>query len=154
MKLKGREREEKGKMPPLPLALISPNFCAILRLMNPYVIFILSWLMPGLGHLLQKKTVKAIVFFSGIVTLLVMGLLMKGKFYDTSVMHPLLLLGFFGDLGNGLFYFAIKLSHLAAGDIRAVTFHYGTAYMASAGLLNYLVALNAFDLAKGKKRDL
>jgi hypothetical protein len=119
--------------------------------MNPYAIFFLSWLMPGLGHLLQKKTVKAVVFFFGIISLLVMGLLMKGKFYDTSVMHPLLLLGFLGDLGNGLFYFAIKFAHLATGDIKAVTFHYGTAYMASAGLLNFLVALNAFDLAKGKK---
>jgi hypothetical protein len=119
--------------------------------MNPYVIFFLSWLVPGLGHLLQKKTVKAAVFFSGILALLVMGLLMKGKFYDTSVMHPLLLLGFLGDLGNGLFYFAVKFLNLGAGDIRAVTFHYGTAYLASAGLLNFLVALNAFDLAKGRK---
>jgi hypothetical protein len=119
--------------------------------MNPYVIFLLSWLVPGLGHLLQKKTVKAVVFFTGVLALLVMGLLMKGKFYDTSVMHPLLLLGFLGDLGNGLFYIAIKLLNLAGGDIKAVTFHYGTAYLASAGLLNYLVALNAFDIAKGRK---
>ena len=120
--------------------------------MNPYIIFLLSWLVPGLGHLLQKKTVKAVVFFSGILALLVMGLLMKGKFYDTSVLHPLLLLGFIGDLGNGVFYLIIRLNGWAAGDITAVTFHYGTAYLAAAGLLNFLVALNAFDLAKGKKK--
>ena len=125
--------------------------CAILTSMNPYVIFFLSWLVPGLGHLLQKKTVKAAVFFAGILALLAMGVVMKGKFYDTSVMHPLLLLGFLGDLGNGLFYFADQFLNLAAGDIKAVTYHYGTAYMAAAGLLNYLVALNAFDIAKGRK---
>ncbi len=119
--------------------------------MNPYAIFILAWLVPGLGHLLQKKNLKAVVFFCGIVSLLAMGLLMKGRFYDTSVLHPLLLLGFLGDLGNGLFYLIIRLAHLAAGDIKAVTYHYGTAYMAAAGLLNYLVALNAFDIAKGRK---
>jgi hypothetical protein len=119
--------------------------------MNPYLIFILSWLVPGLGHLLQKRTVRAAVFFASILSLLAMGIAMKGKFYDTSVFHPLLLLGFLGDLGNGLLFFVIKLSHLAAGDIKAVTYHYGTAYMASAGLLNYLVALNAFDIAKGRK---
>jgi len=119
--------------------------------MNPYLIFFLSWLVPGLGHLLQKKTAKAAVFFLGIVSLLVMGIVMKGKFYDTTVMHPLLLLGFFGDLGNGLFYFVIRFLGLASGDIKAVTYHYGTAYMAAAGLLNYLVALNAFDIAKGRK---
>jgi hypothetical protein len=119
--------------------------------MNAYMIFFLSWLVPGLGHLLQKKYVKAAVFFTGILALLVMGLVMKGKFYDTRVMHPLLLLGFIGDLGNGLFYFLVKSAGLATGDIQAVTYHYGTAYLASAGLLNYLVALNAFDIAKGRK---
>jgi hypothetical protein len=120
--------------------------------MNPYLIFLLSWLVPGLGHLLQKKTAKAVVFFCAILALLVMGVLMNGKFYDTSVLHPLLLLGFLGDLGNGLFYILISLNHWAAGDITSVTFHYGTAYLACAGLLNYLVALNAFDLAKGRKQ--
>jgi hypothetical protein len=119
--------------------------------MNPYLIFFLSWLVPGLGHLLQKKTVKAAVFFSGILSLLALGLLMKGRFYSTSVMHPLLLLGFLGDLGNGLFYFILRFSRLALGDITSLTYYYGTAYMAAAGLLNYLVALNAFDIAKGRK---
>ena len=135
-----------------PLPLFFPPSCAILIKMNPYLIFIFSWLVPGLGHMFLKKTVKGIVFFCGILSLLVMGLLMHGKFYDTSVLHPLLLLGFLGDLGNGLFFFLINLNHWAAGDIKAVTFHYGTAYLASAGLLNYLVALNAFDLAKGRKK--
>jgi hypothetical protein len=120
--------------------------------MNPYLTFLLAWLIPGLGHLLQKKIVKGVVFFCGIASLLVMGLLMSGKFYDTTVLHPLLLLGFLGDLGNGLFFVLIKLNNLAAGDIKSVTFHYGTVYLASAGLLNYLVALNAFDLAKGRKK--
>lgn len=119
--------------------------------MNPYLIFFLSWLVPGLGHLLQKRKLKAAVFFFSITALLVMGIAMKGKFYTTAVLHPLLLLGFAADLGNGLFYFLIQFLGLAAGDITAATFHYGTAYMASAGLLNYLIALNAFDVAKGKK---
>ena len=48
--------------------------------------------------------------------------------------------------------YALKLFlYLAGGDIKAATYHYGTAYLASAGLLNFLVALNAFDLAKGRK---
>ncbi len=119
--------------------------------MRPYLIFIVSWLVPGLGHILQKRTVKGVLFFCGIVLLLVLGLIMEGKFYDTRSFHPLLILGFLGDLGNGLFYLLIKFSGWAAGNIRAVTFHYGTTYMASAGLINYLVALNAFDIAKGRK---
>ncbi len=119
--------------------------------MNPYLILFLSWLVPGLGHLLQKRRLRAAVFFFAIGALLVLGVLMQGKFYGTGVMHPLLLLGFAADLANGAFYFLIRFLGLAAGDVTVVTFHYGTAYLAAAGLLNYLVALNAFDIAKGRK---
>ncbi len=119
--------------------------------MSPYLICFLSWLVPGLGHLLLKRRLKAAVFFAGIAALLALGVLMQGKFYGTGTLHPLLLLGFAADLGNGLFYFFIRFLGLAAGDVTAVTFHYGTAYLAAAGLLNYLVALNAFDVAKGRK---
>lgn len=119
--------------------------------MNPYVIFTLSWLFPGLGHLLQKKKGKAVVFFGGTLLLLLLGLYMQGKLYTTESLHPLLLLGFIGDLGNGIFFVIIKLLGFGGGDIKSVTFHYGTAYIACAGLMNYLVALNAFDIAKGRK---
>lgn len=120
--------------------------------MNAYVIFFLAWLFPGMGHIVQKRYVKGIIFFTGIVLLLVFGVLMEGKLFDTKQMHPLLLLGFIGDLGNGLFFFIIQLLGFGAGRIEALTYHYGTTYMVSAGLINYLVALNAFDIARGKRK--
>ncbi|MCP5054588.1 MAG: hypothetical protein GY940_45900 [bacterium] len=120
--------------------------------LKAYNIFFISWLVPGLGHFLQKKHLKGFVFLTGILLLLVFGLIMEGKFYDTKQMHPLLLLGFLGDLGNGAFFFILKLVGMGKGNIEAVTYHYGTTYMVSAGLLNYLVALNAFDIAKGKRK--
>ena len=120
--------------------------------MKAYGIFLISWLFPGAGHFIQKKYVKGAVFLTGIVLLLAFGLIQQGKFYDAQQLHPLLLLGFFGDLGNGIFYFIIKLLGLAGGNIEAVTYHYGTTYLVSAGLLNYLVALNAFDIARGRRK--
>lgn len=120
--------------------------------MKPYLMFFLAWFFPGLGHILQKKYLKGVVFFSGIVMLLVLGLLMEGKFYSTSQFHPLIILGFLGDLGNGLFYFIIKFIGLDKGNIQALSFHYGTVYLVSAGLINYLVALYAFDIARGKRK--
>ncbi len=53
-------------------------------------IFIAAWLVPGLGHFLQNKRLKGIVFLTGIGLLLAFGLIMEGKFYDTKQMHPLL----------------------------------------------------------------
>lgn len=117
-----------------------------------YGILFLSWLFPGSGHIMQKKYVKGIVFLVGILLLLIFGLIMQGKFYDTKEFHPLMILGFLGDLGSGIFFFIIKLAGLGKGNIQAVTYHYGTTYMVSAGLINYLVALNAFDIARGKRK--
>ncbi len=133
--------------------------------MKPYLIFLISWLIPGSGHFIQKKYTKAIVFFSGILLLVVLGIIMEGKFFlpytETSnnygvvqrQFHPLLILGFLGDLGLGLFNFLVNFLGFAAGRIESVTYHYGTTYLVSAGLLNYLVSLNAFDIARkeGKK---
>jgi hypothetical protein len=36
--------------------------------------------------------------------------------------------------------------------LERVTFEFGTAYIAGAGLLNYLIAIDAYDIAKGKKK--
>lgn len=120
--------------------------------MKAYGILFLSWLFPGLGHMVQKKYVKGIVFLVGILLLLIFGLVMQGKFYDTKEFHPLMLLGFLGDLGSGIFFFIIKLARLGKGNIYAVTYHYGTTYMVCAGLVNYLVALNAYDIARGIRK--
>ncbi len=120
--------------------------------MKPYFIFFISWLFPGAGHIIEKKYLKAAVFITGILLLLALGLLMQGKFYNAKQFHPLLILGFLGDLGNGIFYLIIKLLGLAQGNIKAETFAYGTTYLTSAGLLNYLIALNAFDIARGKRK--
>ena len=119
--------------------------------MKAYLVFILSWFVPGLGHLMQKRVLKGIIFFSGILILVCLGLFMEGKLYSHKVVHPLLLLGFLGDLGTGIFFVLIKAFGNDLGNIRSVTFHYGTTYIACAGLLNYLIALNAFDIAKGRK---
>lgn len=105
-----------------------------------------------MGHFVQKKYLKGVVFLMGVLLLLVLGLLMQGKFYNTEQFHPLLILGFLGDLGSGIFFFIVKLLGLGKGNIEAVTFHYGTTYLVTAGLVNYLVALNAFDVAKGKRK--
>lgn len=121
-------------------------------MIKPYLILFVSWLVPGLGHAVQKKYLRSLIFFSAIVLLLVLGLVMQGKFFTLKPFHPLWLLGFIGDLGNGIFYFIIQLAGLGKGNIEAVTFHYGNTYLVSAGLLNILVALNAFDIARGKRK--
>ena len=38
-----------------------------------------------------------------------------------------------------------------AGEVTATTYEYGNTFLIVAGLLNFLVILDAFDIAKGRK---
>lgn len=112
----------------------------------------LGWIIPGLGHVTQKKYARGAVFFVSIFAMTGLGLIMGGKVYPFQTENPLTILAFFADVGNGLFYFLSRFLAIGPGSLGRVTFEFGTAYIAGAGLLNYLVALDAYDIAVGKKR--
>ena len=114
--------------------------------------FILGWFIPGLGHISLKKYGRGLIFFLCITAMALLGLYMGGKIYSFQTENPLTILAFFSDLGFGLCYFSSKLLSFGMGDLKRITFEFGTAYIAGAGLLNYLIALDAFDIASGKKR--
>ena len=58
-----------------------------------------------------------------------------------------------GHMHEGAFigYFLSRLMGWGSGQLEWATFEFGTAYIAGAGLLNFLVALDAYDIAAGKK---
>ncbi len=121
--------------------------------MNPkaVVCLILGWLVPGLGHAVQKKYVRAALFFVSILAMTGLGLAMGGRVYPFQTDNPLTILAFFADIGNGLFYGLARLLSWGPGELERATFEFGTAYIAGAGLLNFLVALDAYDVAAGKR---
>ena len=119
--------------------------------MKPLMMFVSAWMVPGLGHYMQGKRVKGVVFFFGILALFVLGLIMSGGVTDLYDAKPLTFLGFLGSLGSGSLYFLAKIMGLGAGDIAAHTYFYGTTYVAVAGFLNLSIALKAFGIAKEKK---
>jgi hypothetical protein len=116
---------------------------------KPYVVMAAGLLVPGLGHFLQKKPWKGAVFLSGVLALLGLGLIMEGGFGALTAFEPLTVLTFLGSLGNGIFYGAARLAGLGAGNLKAFTFQYGSMYIASAGYMNGLIALNAWKISKG-----
>jgi len=48
-------------------------------------------------------------------------------------------------------YFIAKGIGYGLGDVTAVTYEYGNAFLIVAGLLNMLVVIDAFDVAMGRK---
>lgn len=136
--------------------------------MKATLFFLAGWLIPGFGHLLQKKFWRAAIFFISILAMTAMGIAMGGKIYPVYLEkpqtvlqvltnlfkkeNPLTFLAFFADIGNLAMYGLSRMLSFGQGALERATFEFGTAYIAGAGLLNYLVALDAFDIAKGKKK--
>ena len=114
-------------------------------------VMILGWVVPGLGHAVQKKYLRAVLFFISIFAMAGLGLAMGGRVYPFQTDNPLTILAFFADLGNGLFYGLSRLFSWGGGELERATFEFGTAYVAGAGLLNFLIALDAYDIGAGKK---
>jgi len=113
---------------------------------------VLGWFFPGLGHIFLKKYWRGIVFFLCITCMFLLGLFLEGRIYSFQTENPLTILAFFSDLGISAYYFLSKIFSFGLGDLKSTTFEFGTAYIAGAGLLNYLVALDALDIALGKKK--
>lgn len=117
---------------------------------------ILAFLFPGAGHLYLKKYIQAAVFFVVEVTLLVSGWLMQGEmhslFRENAKEGFLQLAAAFGNLAMGVLHFVLHFAGLAQGNIEARTYEYGTTFIIIAALINMLVILNAYDIARGEKK--
>jgi len=112
---------------------------------------ILGWIVPGLGHIYLRKYWRGLIFLVSIVLMSLLGLVMGGKLYPLQAENPLTFLAFLSDLGNGLLYFLSRFLPIGLGEMERVSFEFGTAYLAGAGLLNYLIVLDAWDIGRGKK---
>ena len=123
---------------------------------------IVAWLVPGAGHLVLGKRGRALIFFVTIVGAFVFGLLLNGHLYwptpdpsATAGFDLITVLWFFAQIGSGLCYLASYVLGLGTTAIpqaaASPTFEYANTFMFLAGLLNYLVVHDAFDIAAGRK---
>ncbi len=110
---------------------------------------IAGWFVPGLGHLILRKWRKAAVYFLCVGALAFAGLAMRGAVFSGSSDDIFDRLGFFADLGAGVFYFLSHAIQAAGPDVAHATGDYGTRLFASAGMLNLLTVLEAFDIGRG-----
>jgi len=116
------------------------------------VVLIAGWLVPGLGHLLQGRWIRALLLFVSIVAMFSLGLAMHGKVYAPNTGDLLDMLGFIGDLGNGGLFFASYFGGWGQNIVQVVTADYGTKFIVVAGLLNFISAVDAHSLKLGRKR--
>jgi hypothetical protein len=111
-----------------------------------------GWLVPGAGHMIQKRWIRGLLLFVSIVTLFLLGLAMQGRIYKANGGDILDILGFIGDVGAGGLYLLTLANDWGQGAIAYATADYGTKFMIVAGLLNFIAIADAYHIAIGKKQ--
>jgi hypothetical protein len=110
-----------------------------------------AWAVPGAGHLWLGRRVKGIAFLVALPLMFGIGLAIHGRLFPFDLSEPLVALAAAAHVGIGLPYFVASALGMGGGDVRAVTYEYGNAYLIVAGLLNLLVVIDAYDIALGRK---
>ncbi len=126
----------------------APPNAGTLAILAPAV----GWIIPGAGHIIQKRWIRGGLLLASIGTLFVLGLLMQGHIYKANGGDILDMLGFIGDLGAGAFYIVSLAMNWGLGAIALATADYGTKFMIVAGLLNFIAVADAYHIAIGKKQ--
>ena len=111
-----------------------------------------GWLIPGAGHMIQKRWIRGALLFVSIVTLFLLGLAMQGRIYRANGGDILDILGFVGNVGAGGLYLVTLAMDWGQGAIAFATADYGTKFMIVAGLLNFISIADAYHIAIGKKQ--
>ncbi len=111
----------------------------------------LGWLIPGAGHIIQRRWIRGLLLLVSITSLFVVGLMMQGRIYRPNGGDILDMLGFVGDIGAGGLYIVTRAMDWGQGAIAHATADYGTKFMIVAGLLNLIAVADAYHIAIGKK---
>ncbi len=140
---------------------------------DPWIPCLLAWLLPGLGHIYLGKKRAGLVFVAVVLATFALGIASDGAASLIDPRQPLTFLATFDNLAVGpieiVSRFATygRLVYRLPGEegdprqtdltervrrrIRSVTYEYGNTFLLTAGLMNMLLILDAFDIATGRK---
>ena len=111
-----------------------------------------AWAIPGAGHFWLGRVQKGAVFLVALTTMFVIGLSLHGRLFPFELERAA-----GGPRGvrqcrpracPGSWDAALGLGN---GVVTAVTYEYGNTFLIVAGLLNFLVVLDAYDIGAGRK---
>jgi hypothetical protein len=134
------EKEEKHPMPPV--GSWAPAVA-------------LGWLIPGGGHFLLKRTGRGLLLMISVTSMFLCGLMMRGAMFQPQSGDLLTMLintgGFAGDVCSGILYLLSVWLGYNQPDVAGAVHDYGTKFLVTAGLLNILAMVDAFEIAAGRK---
>jgi hypothetical protein len=121
---------------------------------HPQLTAFLAWVLPGAGHFYLGDRRRGFALGGLILLCLVLGCRLEGLLMWQTSGSPLLILGTIGSAGAGLPFFALRFLFGYQGDPAAAGYEYGASFLLTAGLLNWLLVLDSWDRAWGRKSSL
>jgi hypothetical protein len=112
---------------------------------------LVAWAVPGAGHLWLGRRQKGIVFMVALLVMFGLGLWLQGRIFPLALSEPLVALAAVANFGLGVPWLFARMFELGGGTVTATTYEYGNCFLIVAGLLNFLVMLDAYDIALGRK---
>lgn len=110
-----------------------------------------GWAVPGLGHALLGRWGRALGFFLAVAGLAVTGALLRGFLFEMHSDDPFARIGFYAQASSGVFYFLARYLESAGPDLSRAAGEFGTRFLATAGIVNLLSMLDAFEIARGRR---
>jgi len=124
-----------------PAAAVSPAMT--------YLAVVLAWLVPGAGHVFLGRRGRGFAFLVIVLATIGLGCFLQGELYR-GVAQPLDTIATLACAGMGVPYFLLYgLGY--TGNIDSAGYEYGKAFILTAGLMNILLMLDAWDIARGDK---
>ena len=115
----------------------------------------LGWLVPGGGHFLLKRSGRGLLLLASVTGMFLCGLMMRGAMFQPQTGDLLTTLintgGFIGNLCSGILYLLSVWLGYNQPDVAGHVHDYGTKFLVTAGLLNLLAMVDAFEIAAGRK---
>jgi len=116
---------------------------------------VVGWLIPGGGHFLLKRTGRGALLLASVTGMFLCGLMMQGAMFQPQTGDLLTTLihtgGFIGDVCSGILYLLSVAFGYNQPDVAGHVHDYGTKFLVTAGLLNILAMVDAFEIAVGRK---
>src|ERR1051326_8858965 len=90
---------------------------------------IVGWLIPGGGHLIQRRWIRGLLLLMSVLAMFELGLAMSGKVYQPNTGDLLDILGFVGDVGAGGLYLLARMMNWGSNPIAVAVADYGTKFI-------------------------